>query len=115
MPPQRYYFHIGGELTIRDPAGSEFSSEAAARRSAETRLRQLRAAASRRIKIVVSNTDGRVLFEVNEISDVTNGQARRESLIRKRARAIWERQGRPEGRAQEHWAKATQEIEAEGS
>lgn len=35
--------------------------------------------------------------------------------IRERAHQIWEREGRPEGRAQEHWDKAVQDIEAEGS
>jgi hypothetical protein len=33
--------------------------------------------------------------------------------IRRRAQTIWEREGRPEGRHQEHWAQARQEIEAE--
>ncbi len=33
--------------------------------------------------------------------------------IRRRAHAIWEREGRPDGRQQEHWAQARREIEAE--
>ncbi|TIS55073.1 DUF2934 domain-containing protein [Mesorhizobium sp.] len=35
--------------------------------------------------------------------------------IRQRAYEIWEREGRPEGRAREHWDQAVQEIEAEAS
>jgi hypothetical protein len=34
--------------------------------------------------------------------------------IRRRAHEIWEREGRPEGRDQEHWAQAIQGTEAEG-
>ena len=33
--------------------------------------------------------------------------------IRERARAIWEREGRPEGRHDEHWRQAEQEISDE--
>jgi hypothetical protein len=36
-----------------------------------------------------------------------------EDRIRERANAIWEREGRPEGRHAEHWAQAQREIEAE--
>ncbi len=36
-----------------------------------------------------------------------------EDRIRRRAHAIWEREGRPEGRHQEHWEQARREIEAE--
>ena len=36
-----------------------------------------------------------------------------EERIRRRAHAIWEREGRPEGRREEHWAQARREIEAE--
>jgi hypothetical protein len=39
----------------------------------------------------------------------------RTERIRQRAHEIWEREGRPEGRAQEHWYKAVQDVEAEGS
>ncbi|TPI10967.1 DUF2934 domain-containing protein [Mesorhizobium sp. B4-1-3] len=39
----------------------------------------------------------------------------REERIRQRAHEIWEREGRPEGRQQEHWDQAVQEIESEGS
>ncbi|PBC02781.1 DUF2934 domain-containing protein [Mesorhizobium sp. WSM3860] len=39
----------------------------------------------------------------------------REERIRRRAHEIWERAGRPEGRQQEHWDQAVQEIESEGS
>ena len=33
--------------------------------------------------------------------------------IRKRAHAIWEQEGRPEGCDQKHWQKAKRELEAE--
>ncbi len=33
--------------------------------------------------------------------------------IRQRAHAIWEREGRPEGEHERHWAKATAEVDAE--
>ena len=105
----RYFFHIAGDVEIRDPTGSEFLSDAVARRSAERRLWHLRRAApSRGLKIVVTNSDGDILFEVDDISDATQ-----ESLIRERAKAIWEREGRPEGREQEHWDKAIEELKAE--
>jgi hypothetical protein len=34
--------------------------------------------------------------------------------IRQRAYHIWEREGRPEGRHEQHWAQASREIAAEG-
>jgi hypothetical protein len=36
-----------------------------------------------------------------------------EERIRRRAQEIWEREGRPEGRHEEHWARARREVEAE--
>jgi hypothetical protein len=36
-----------------------------------------------------------------------------EERIRRRSNAIWGREGRPEGRHEEHWARARREIEAE--
>ena len=36
-----------------------------------------------------------------------------EHRIRERAHAIWEREGRPEARHEEHWRQAMQELEAE--
>jgi len=36
-----------------------------------------------------------------------------QDLIRARAHAIWEREGRPEGRHIEHWEMASAEIAAE--
>jgi Protein of unknown function (DUF2934) len=33
--------------------------------------------------------------------------------IRRRAHEIWEREGRPEGRHEEHWTQARREVEAE--
>ncbi|KAA0687627.1 DUF2934 domain-containing protein [Azospirillum brasilense] len=40
-------------------------------------------------------------------------QGDREDRIRHRAYEIWERDGRPEGRGEDHWAQACAEIEAE--
>jgi two-component system, LuxR family, sensor kinase FixL len=37
----------------------------------------------------------------------------REEMIRTRARAIWEREGRPDGKDRDHWHQAEQEISAE--
>ena len=115
--PERYFFHVVGDLTVTDPTSGEFSSDAAARRSAERHLRHLRQAApSRRIKIVVSKADGQVLFEVDEIPEMSSGPSiSRESLIEQRAHEIWDREGRPTGREQEHWDKALQEIEVEAN
>jgi len=39
----------------------------------------------------------------------------REHKVRERAYQIWEREGRPEGREDEHWAQAEREIESEGA
>ena len=36
-----------------------------------------------------------------------------EHHIRQRAYEIWEQEGRPDGRQDEHWAQACQEIEAD--
>jgi hypothetical protein len=37
----------------------------------------------------------------------------RERRIRERAHEIWEREGRPEGAQEEHWRRASEEIDAE--
>jgi Protein of unknown function (DUF2934) len=37
-----------------------------------------------------------------------------EGLVRKRAHAIWEKEGRPHGREKEHWEKALHELGTEG-
>lgn len=37
----------------------------------------------------------------------------RQRKIERRANEIWQREGRPDGRANEHWRLATAEIEAE--
>lgn len=39
----------------------------------------------------------------------------RESRIHKRAHELWEKEGRPEGRHDEHWRQASQEIGGEPS
>ena len=36
-----------------------------------------------------------------------------DDLVRERAYFIWEREGRPEGREQEHWQAAVRELEVE--
>lgn len=38
----------------------------------------------------------------------------REERVRERAREIWEREGKPDGRQEAHWAQAAEEIDAEG-
>lgn len=38
-----------------------------------------------------------------------------EARIRERAYAIWEHEGRPEGREQEHWERAAREILGSGT
>ncbi|MDK1385335.1 DUF2934 domain-containing protein [Sinorhizobium sp. 8-89] len=37
----------------------------------------------------------------------------REELIRRRAYAIWEKEGRPEGQDQRHWEQASREMQRE--
>jgi hypothetical protein len=37
----------------------------------------------------------------------------RQRKIERRANEIWQREGRPDGRADEHWRLATAEVEAE--
>lgn len=39
----------------------------------------------------------------------------RQERIRARAYEIWEREGRPEGREDEHWRQAAAEVDAEDS
>ena len=39
----------------------------------------------------------------------------REHLIRERAYAIWQAEGTPEGRDQEHWARAEREVVEDGA
>lgn len=39
----------------------------------------------------------------------------RESEIRERSYQIWESEGRPEGRAWDHWLRAETELQAEGN
>jgi hypothetical protein len=35
--------------------------------------------------------------------------------IRRRAYELWEQEGRPEGRAEEHWSRAEREVQAAGA
>ncbi len=39
----------------------------------------------------------------------------REHRIREHAHAIWEREGRPEGRHEEHWRQACEAVDRDGS
>jgi hypothetical protein len=39
----------------------------------------------------------------------------REELIKARAHAIWEQEGRPDDRAAEHWERAEREIDSEAA
>src|SRR4051812_14551655 len=41
-------------------------------------------------------------------------EAEREDEVRARAHAIWEREGRPEGGAERHWAQAEEGLRGEG-
>lgn len=38
----------------------------------------------------------------------------REELIRRRAYAIWEQEGRPDGQEQRHWEQAAREMQGQG-
>jgi hypothetical protein len=42
------------------------------------------------------------------------GQPMREQAIRERAYAIWEEEGRPDGRHLDHWRRAEDEINSAG-
>jgi len=44
-----------------------------------------------------------------------DGQSTNEEAIRKRAYAIWEEEGRPEGRHLDHWLRAEAEISQSSS
>jgi hypothetical protein len=63
---------------------------------------------------IVCKRGCQVLFEVDEIPDMSTAPfISKQSLIEQRAKEIWEREGRPEGREQEHWDKAVEELRAE--
>jgi len=65
MGTHLYYFHIVNDHTIRDPAGSKHTSDTAARIAGVERLQRLRRAKdSRKLKIVVTNAEGRPIFEI---------------------------------------------------
>jgi len=44
-----------------------------------------------------------------------DGQGGKEEVIRERAYAIWEEEGRPEGRHLDHWLRAEAEIDLSAS
>ncbi|WP_026187039.1 DUF2934 domain-containing protein [Ensifer sp. BR816] len=39
----------------------------------------------------------------------------REELIKRRAYAIWEQEGRPDGQHQRHWEQAAREMQGQGA
>jgi hypothetical protein len=48
-----------------------------------------------------------------DLSDALDTGDSREARIRQRAREIWEREGKPDGHHERHWAEAVWEIEDE--
>ena len=54
-----------------------------------------------------------VAIQAEETLQAATAPLEREQRIRERAHALWEREGRPEGRKEEHWAQACREIEME--
>jgi len=56
------------------------------------------------------------LAPAEQSAGTTSGPARsndRDQIIRDRAYAIWEEEGRPDGRHEEHWLRAEQEHDAD--
>ncbi|HYC02093.1 MAG TPA: DUF2934 domain-containing protein [Azospirillaceae bacterium] len=54
------------------------------------------------------------MAEHDEQTAATGAGAEDEQRIRERAYEIWEREGRPEGRGDEHWARACDEVRGTG-
>lgn len=50
-----------------------------------------------------------------KFSQSNGGQVVSQDAIAQRAYEIWEREGRPEGRAAEHWFRAVSELKAQNS
>ncbi|MEJ6844738.1 DUF2934 domain-containing protein [Sinorhizobium fredii] len=48
-------------------------------------------------------------------SEVRDMENYREELIRRRAYAIWEQEGRPEGQELRHWEQAAREMQGQGA
>ncbi|WP_161951911.1 DUF2934 domain-containing protein [Sinorhizobium americanum] len=49
------------------------------------------------------------------MSEVRDMEHDREELIKRRAYAIWEQEGRPDGEHQRHWEQAAREMEGQGT
>ena len=66
--------------------------------------------------IISLAADEKIGMELENLDDNTRrkGFLQREERIRRRAYEIWEREGRPEGRASEHWYEAARELESKG-
>lgn len=58
-------------------------------------------------------TDGRNAASGDGAAEHSPRPFEREQRIRERAHALWEREGGPEGRNEEHWAQACREIDME--
>lgn len=43
---------------------------------------------------------------------MSDTEQKREQLMRERAYALWDAEGRPDGKAEEYWEMARQEVEA---
>jgi hypothetical protein len=52
-------------------------------------------------------------LELREALHMSGSEQDMETRIRERAYALWDQDGRPEGRAEEYWEKARRLIEAE--
>ncbi len=68
---------------------------------------------SRRVALIVGGGGRRVATRAAMLERVERVMDDREQLIRDRAYAIWQREGRPAGRESEHWQAAAREIEEE--
>jgi hypothetical protein len=64
------------------------------------------------IRLRCSHGEGSAL-ELREELHMSDSEQDMETRIRKRAYALWDQDGRPEGRTEEYWEKARRLIEAE--
>lgn len=65
-------------------------------------------------RLVKAATAANVGMELEDLEDTGRRKAsRQEDTIRRRAYEIWEREGRPEGRASAHWQEAESEVDRE--
>ena len=60
--------------------------------------------------IVKAATAANVGMELEDLEDLGRRKAFRQERVRRRAYEIWEREGRPEGRAGAHWQEAEREV-----